>query len=283
MSKKVVITADSPIDIGGDLAARFDIHIIPMYVNLNDKSYKDGVDLYPDDIFKNYDENGTLPTTSAIPIGDYADFFSEFLNDGAQVVHFSLSSEISSTHNNAKLAAEELDGVYVIDSLHLSSSIALQAIKACEMRDSGMSAEEIARAASSFAEKTCTSFVLEKLEYMKKGGRCSATAALGANILGIRPCIEMHGGTLDVAKKYRGKISAVRQQYVADQLAAHKGELDLSRIFLTHSGMPRQEIDDLCKLIKKTAPFKEVLVARAGCTISSHCGPGCMGILFMVK
>ena len=107
MSKKVVITADSPIDIGGDLAARFDIHIIPMYVNLNDKSYKDGVDIYPDDIFKNYDENGTLPTTSAIPIGDYADFFSEFLNDGAQVVHFSLSSEISSTHNNAKHSQKE--------------------------------------------------------------------------------------------------------------------------------------------------------------------------------
>ena len=283
MSKKVVITADSPVDIYSELAERYDIHIIPMYVNLNDKSYRDGVDITPDDIFNNYEENGTLPTTSAIPIPDYEDFFTSFINGGAEVVHFSLSSGISATHNNAKLAAEDMEGVYVVDSQHLSSSIALQVIKACEMRDEGKNAAEIASAVADLADKTCTSFVLEKLEYMKKGGRCSATAALGANILGIRPCIEMHGGTLDVAKKYRGKISMVRRQYVSDQLEAHKDNLDLDRIFLCTSGIPQEEIDDLCNLIKETAPFKEVLITRAGCTISVHCGPGCMGILFMTK
>ena len=283
MSKRVVVTADSPVDIYSELAQRYDIHIIPMYVNLDDKSYRDGVDLHPDDIFKNYDENGTLPTTSAIPIPDYEDFFNSFTSEGAEVVHFSLSSGISATHNNAKLATEDMDDVYVIDSQHLSSSIALQVIKACEMRDEGKSAAEIAQAVEGLAEKTCTSFVLEKLEYMKKGGRCSAATALGANILGIRPCIEMHGGKLDVAKKYRGKINVVRRQYVADQLAAHEGDIDLDRIFLCTSGIPQQEIDALSQLIKDTVPFKEVFVTRAGCTISSHCGPGCMGILFMTK
>lgn len=282
-NKNVVITTDSPADLSAELESRYDIHVIPLYVNLGEKSYRDGVDIRTPDIFKHYDETGELPSTSAVPIGDYQDFFKSFVDEGKEVVHFSLSSCISSTHQNAKLAAQDIPGVYVIDSLHLSSGIALQVIKACEMRDEGKSAAEIADAAVDFYKKTCTSFVLEKLEYMKKGGRCSTVAALGANILGIRPCIEMNEGKLGVVRKYRGKIFSVKEQYIKDELNAYKNKIDLSRIFITSSSISDEEEKELIALIKSILPFKEVLRGRAGCTIASHCGPGCMGILFMTK
>lgn len=282
-SRNVVITTDSPADLSAELESRYDIHVIPLYVNLGERSYLDGVDIRTPDIFKHYDETGELPSTSAVPIGDYQDFFKSFVDEGKEVVHFSLSSCISSTHQNAKLAAQDIPGVYVIDSLHLSSGIALQVIKACEMRDEGKSAAEIADAAVDFYKKTCTSFVLEKLEYMKKGGRCSTVAALGANILGIRPCIEMSEGKLGVVRKYRGKILSVKEQYIKDELNAHKDDADLSRIFITSSSISDEEEKELIALIKSILPFKEVIRGRAGCTIASHCGPGCMGILFMTK
>lgn len=283
MNKKVVITTDSPADLSEELVSRYSIHVLPLYVTLGGKSYRDGVDISTPDIFAHYDETGELPSTSAIPIGDYSDFFRKFTDEGFKVVHFSLSSEISSTCQNAVIAAQELDGVYVMDSRHLSSGIALQVIKACEMRDEGKTAAEIAEAAADFNKKTCTSFVLEKLEYMNKGGRCSTVAALGANILSIRPCIEMHGGKLDVARKYRGKILDVKKKYIVDELNAHKDDVDLSRIFITSSSSNEQEEQELKETVLGVLPFEQVLFGRAGCTIASHCGPGCMGILFMTK
>ncbi len=283
MDRKVVITTDSPADLSQELVNEYDIHVLPLYVTLAGKSYRDGVDISTPDIFTHYDETGELPSTSAIPIGDYEDFFRAFVNYGCDVVHFSLSAEISSTHQNAHLAAEELRGVHVIDSRHLSSGIALQVIKACELRDEGKSAAEIAKAAVGFNEKTCTSFVLEKLEYMNKGGRCSTVAALGANILSIRPCIEMHGGKLDVARKYRGKILDVKKKYIVDELTAHRDDADLSRIFITSSSVDEAEEQELKETVLSVLPFEQVLFGRAGCTIASHCGPGCMGILFMTK
>lgn len=283
MYSKVVTTTDSPADLSAELETRYDIHVLPLYVNLGGKLYRDGIDITTPDIFRHYDETGELPTTSAIPIGDYEAFFKSFIDEGKKVVHFSLSSEISSTHQNARLAAEGMDGVYVIDSRHLSSGIALQVIRACEMRDEGMSVEDIAKAAVDLNKKTCTSFVLDKLEYMKKGGRCSTVAALGANLLSIRPCIEMKDGKLGVARKYRGKILDVKKKYIEDELNAHKDDADLSRIFLTSSSASDAEVKELTALIKSILPFKEVLIGCAGCTIASHCGPGCMGILFMTK
>lgn len=153
MKSNVVITTDSPADLSAELESRYDIRVLPLYVNLGGKSYRDGIDITTPDIFRHYDETGELPTTSAIPIGDYEAFFKSFIDEGKKVVHFSLSSEISSTHQNARLAAEGMDGVYVIDSRHLSSGIALQVIRACEMRDEGMSAEDIAKAAVDLNKK----------------------------------------------------------------------------------------------------------------------------------
>ena len=151
------------------------------------------------------------------------------------------------------------------------------------MRDEGKSADEIAAAAVDFNKKTCTSFVLEKLEYMKKGGRCSTVAALGANLLSIRPCIEMSEGKLGVARKYRGKILDVKKKYIEDELNAHKDDADLSRIFITSSSISDADEKELIDKILSILPFKEVHRGRAGCTIASHCGPGCTGILFMTK
>ena len=237
MKSNVVITTDSPADLSAELESRYDIRVLPLYVNLGGKSYRDGIDITTPDIFRHYDATGELPTTSAIPIGDYEAFFKSFIDEGKKVVHFSLSSEISSTHQNARLAAEGMDGVYVIDSRHLSSGIALQVIR----------------------------------------------ASLGANLLSIRPCIEMKDGKLGVARKYRGKILDVKKKYIEDELSAHKDDADLSRIFLTSSSASDAEVKELTALIKSILPFKEVLIGCAGCTIASHCGPGCMGILFMTK
>ena len=276
MNSKVVITTDSPADLSAELETRYDIHALPLYVNLGGKSYRDGIDITTPDIFRHYDETGELPSTSAIPIGDYETFFKSFVDAGKEVVHFSLSSGISSTHQNAMIAAEGMEGVHIIDSLHLSSGIALQVIRACEMRDEGKSADEIAAAAVDFNKKTCTSFVLEKLEYMKKGGRCSTVAAL-------RPCIEMKDGKLGVARKYRGKILDVKKKYIEDELNAHKDDADLSRIFITSSSISDADEKELIDKILSILPFKEVHRGRAGCTIASHCGPGCTGILFMTK
>ena len=287
MNSKVVITTDSPADLSAELETRYDIHVLPLYVNLGGKSYRDGIDITTPDIFRHYDETGELPTTSAIPIGDYEAFFKSFIDEGKKVVHFSLSSEISSTHQNARLAAEGMDGVYVIDSRHLSSGIALQVIRACEMRDEGMSAEDIAKAAVDLNKKTCTSFVLDKLEYMKKGGRCSTVAALGAAILSRNS--ELAVLHLDARTdgeqvgSERGKILDVKKKYIEDELNAHKDDADLSRIFITSSSASDAEVKELTALIQSILPFKEVLIGCAGCTIASHCGPGCMGILFMTK
>jgi len=282
MPKKIVITADSPVDLTPELAEKFNIAVIPLYVTIEDKTYKDGVDIFPEDIFKKYHEYGILPHTSAIPISDYSEFFSGFVQNGFAVVHLSLSSEISSTYQNAVIASDGLNDVYIVDSRSLSMGITLLAVKASEMRNNGLEALEIAEALTALREHIHASFVVDKLDFLRKGGRCSALTALGANVLGIHPCIEMQNGILKLAKKYRGKIETVQLQFLADQLSA-SDNIDLEKAFICHSGIPADQLEVLRKLSKKSRNFSEVLVTQAGCTISTHCGPNCVGISFLEK
>ena len=277
---KTVITADSPIDLSAEQAKRYGIEVIPLHVILDSEDYLDGVNITPDDIYKAFDEKNILPSTSAISVAEYEDFFKKFTDEGLNVVHLSLSSAISSTHQNACIASSDLDNVHVVDTKRLSSGIAILALKAVEMAESGMSASEIAANLTAMRDKVSTSFILETLTYMNKGGRCSSLVAFGANILGIKPTIENQlDGSLTVGKKYRGKIDVVRRQYIDDKLSSP--DIDYSRIFVDHSGIDEDELNSLKSYIERNYNFREIITTRAGSTISTHCGPGTFALMFM--
>lgn len=281
--KPVIISADSPIDFTAQQAQRFGIKVIPMHISLDGSEYLDGADITTPELFAAYREKKILPKTSAVAIAEYTEFFAGFLKDGFEVVHLSLSAQLSSTHQNAVIAATQLEGVYVLDTMHLSSSIALLAIKAAKMRDSGeLSAKQIFEQLRGMREKVHTSFVLDTLTFMSKGGRCSGVAAFGANILGIRPMIEMNEGSLGVAKKYRGKPETVQLTYLQDALSQYK-DIDDSLAVICHTGITPAQYAVLEKKAKEIGHFKEIMEMQAGCTISTHCGPNAMGILFMSR
>ena len=279
---KTVITADSPIDFTHSQAERFGIKIIPLHITLDGKEYLDRVNIETEDMFRVYAEKKILPQSSAVSVAEYADFFGSIADEDTQIVHLSLSSNLSSTHQNALIAAKEIPGVFVLDTLHLSSSIALLAVKGAAMRDSGAGAEEIYTALSDMRGKVHTSFVLDTLAFMSKGGRCSPVTAFGANILGIRPMLEMTDGKLGIAKKYRGKIDAVQLTYVEQALERYDN-IDKSLAVVCHCGTSPEQVGKLIKLAKKTGGFREVMEMQAGCTIATHCGPNTMGILFMTE
>jgi len=279
MKKPVIITADSTCDLSPELLERFNIKTIPLTIVLGEESYLDGA-LSPMDIYARYEADGTLPKTSAVGMQSFIDFFSEFINEGYEVVHFDISSELSTTFNNARLAALELEGVYPVDTRSLSSGVALLAMEAADCRDKGMSAVEIQEYVTALIEKVETSFVLDTLEFMWKGGRCSGVAALGANILKLKPALEMADGKLGVYKKYRGAMGNVYKQYIKERLEGKK--LRSGRIFITNSGgLSDDTLASLEALVKEIVPGCEVFHAIAGCTISCHCGPGTMGVLFI--
>ncbi len=280
--KKVIISTDSPSDIPASIAEKLSISICPLHIVLNGEDKLDGVNITSDVIFDNYKQTKTLPTTSAIPVGEYADKFAELTADGSSVVHISLSSGVSSSHRNAAIAAEDFENVYVVDSMLLSTAMALLVIKASHMADSGMSAQDIVKELEVLREKVDISFVLDNLEFLAKGGRCSAVTALGANILGIRPSLEMRDGKLGVCKKYRGKIDKVQLQYLNERLAS-MGEVDDEIAFLTFSKVDEAQLAAMEEIVKASGKFKEVITASAGCTITSHCGPNCTGIIALKK
>lgn len=282
MGKPVVITADSTFDFSPEMMEKYKVKSYPLAISLDDKIYRDGVDIMPDDIYAQYRAKGKLPKTSAVSPGEYKDFFEGFTKQGYAVVHINLSTGLSVTHNNALLAAQELEDVYPVDSLNLSTGIGLVVIRACEMRDNGMEAPAIAEELKKIIPLSRASFVLDTLEFLHKGGRCSSVAALGANLLKLKPCIEVIDGKMTVGKKYRGKLDVVLEQYTREKLSG-RDDIDLSRVFITHSGISEEIIESVKSVIKECCNFKEIIVTRAGCTITSHCGPNTLGVIFMVK
>ena len=282
MSQKVIIASDSTSDLNEELIARYGVKIVPLKVNLGDNQYTDGVDIDPDFIYQFYEENGQLPKTSAPSIADFENFFKEQTADGSAVVFFTISSDMSATYNNARLAAEDVDNVYVVDTRNLSTGGGLLVVAAGEMAAEGKSAEEIAKACGELTARVDASFVIDNLEFLHKGGRCSAVAAFGANLLQLKPCITVHDGKMGVSKKYRGSFSSTLQKYVADRIG-DGSDIDLDRIFVTHAGCDEAIVNQCVEQVKAVAPFKEVFVTRAGCTISSHCGRNTLGVLFVRK
>ncbi len=282
MSKKVLITRDSTSDLPLDIIEKFNIKTIPLGITLGEKNYSDGVDIDPDFIYKYHEEHGVLPKTSAANISEMVDFFAPFVEEGYAIVHFTISSKMSSTYQNSLLAAEEFEDVYVVDTANLSTGEALLIMKAAELANDGKSAKEIFDVVSALVPYVDASFVIDNLEYLHKGGRCSALAALGANLLKLKPCIQVKNGSMGVCKKYRGRYIQTLEEYVGDRLV-NLSDIDLSRVFITHAGCDDEIVNTVKALVEKNADFKEVIVSRAGCTISSHCGRNTLGVLYLRK
>ena len=278
----IVITSDSTTDLGAALMERYNVSTIPLGVTLGDKTFRDGVDITPDDIYEHHRKTGELPKTTAANVGECIDFFRPFVEAGKTVIHFTISGEMSSTYNNACLAASEFDNVYVIDSRNLSTGGGLLVIAAAEMANKGLEAKEIVEKIEELKACVDASFVIDKLDYLHKGGRCSAVAVLGANLLKLKPCIEVKNGSMGVGKKYRGKYADVLKEYVLERLG-DGSDIDLDRVFVTHAGCDMEIVESVVELVKKTLPFKEVFVTRASCTISAHCGADTLGVLFIRK
>ena len=284
MSKKAIrVSADSTCDLSPQLLEEYDIETLPLYVVMEGRPYQDGVDLTPDGLYQKVQASGKIGSTAAINVEEYLSFFTHMKDTCETVIHFTISSEMSSCCQNARIAAAEVGGVYVIDSRNLSTGIGLLVLRACELARQGMAAEVIVSYIENMAGRVDASFIPESLEFLKMGGRCSALAALGANLLRIKPCIQVRDGVMGVGKKYTGSHEKVLLKYVGDRLL-HLEDVDLSRVFITHSGMDDPAlVDKVEDAVLAAAPFEEVLVTRAGCTISNHCGPNTLGVLFCRK
>ena len=278
----IKITSDSTCDLSAEQLQQHNIQLLPMCISMGDKLLRDGVEITPDDIYAHVDAGGDICTTSALNFTDYSDCFTPLSQEYDAVIHINISAEFSSCYQNAVLASQEFDNVYVVDSRNLSTGHGHVVLRAAELAESGMDVKDIVAELNNFTAKVDASFILSRLDYMKKGGRCSSVVALGANLLHLRPCIEVVNGKMQVGKKYRGSFEKCVDQYIRDRLA-HPENLDLSRIFITHSGVADSALETARRAGEDCASFQEILVTRAGCTVSSHCGPGTLGILFLHK
>ena len=279
---KIKITSDSTCDLSAELLEKNNITLFPLTVIKDNQAYSDGVTITTDDIFAHVAAGGDLCTTTAGSVGEYLELFGKYANDYDAIIHISLSSELSSSYQNACLAAEDFANVTVIDSRNLSTGQGLVVLKACEMAQSGAPVEEIKEYITAFTEKVEASFLIDQLGYMVKGGRCSAVAALGANLLGLKPCIEVKNGKMGVVKKYRGNYAKSLATYVKERLA-DRDDIDRTILFITHSPVSEECEQAVAAAIETCPAFDNVYWTKAGCTVSCHCGPGTLGVLFVRK
>lgn len=274
------ILADSTCDLSPEQLERYNIRLTPLYVRLGDRDYRDGVDIHPDDIYAHVAAGGALASTAAVNMADYVRVFSEYSRRMDFVIQVCISSDFSSCYQNACLAAADYPNVYVVDSRNLSTGHGLVVLEAVRLAENGMQPEEIVAQLNEVTARVRASFILDRLDYMKKGGRCSSVAVLGANLLRLRPCIAVTDGKMGVEKKFRGSFEKCVRDYVTDRLAG-RTDLDLRRVFITHSGVDDEIVRIAREMIRSLQPFEEICVTRAGCTVSSHCGPGTIGVLFI--
>ncbi|MBR2614603.1 MAG: DegV family protein [Clostridia bacterium] len=274
---KIALSTETTADLTPELRKEFGVTILPFKVVLKDTTYNDG-DITTEEIFKFVDKTGILPKTTAINQFEYQEYFENLKKDYDAVIHIALSSGLSSSCQNAILASQEVENVFVVDSLALSTGIALQVIYARKLIDEGLDAKEIYEKLIARRENAQVSFVVERLDYLHKGGRCSSLALLGANILKIRPRIVMKDGKLSSDKKYRGKMEAVVEKYCTDTLAEFSN-IDKTIAFITYTTATDEMVNAAVSALKN-AGFERVEIARAGCTIASHCGANTLGILY---
>ena len=278
---KIKILSDSTCDLSPALLAENEISLVPLTVVKGDEQFKDGVTITAADIFAHVAAGGDLCSTAANSIGEYADEFEKY-TEYEGVIHITIGSGFSSCYQNACLAAEDYPNVRVVDSQNLSTGQGLVVLKACELAKTAADLDALADELRAFTEKVEASFLVDKLDYLAKGGRCSAVAALGANLLNLKPCIEVKNGKMGVVKKYRGKYEKCLSSYVKERLAGRE-DIDRSILFVTQT-----EVSDACyeavmAAVAENGNFEKTYETVAGCTVSCHCGPGTLGVLFVRK
>lgn len=278
----IKITTDSTCDLPEGLLERYDISVIPLGVVKGDRLYRDGEEIHPADIAAHVDAGGDLPATNAVNIADYEALFRERREHCDAVIHLNIGMGFSSCHQNARLAAEEVPEVYVVDTENLSVGHGALVLAAAEAAEAGQSVPEILDLLEDLTGRAEMSFVLDRLDYMKKGGRCSAVTALGANLLKLHPCIEVIGGKMSVTKKYRGSMEKVVTDYLRDRLAG-RDDLDTHRAILVDTCGDDHLMAVARAALAEDGRFGEVLETKAGCTIFSHCGPNVLGLLLLRK
>ena len=283
MSVKII--SDSTCDLSEELIKMYDVKILPLHVMLGEDEYEDGVNITPDEIYRWSDANKATPKTSALSITDAMEMMHECGDDGSEMVCFSISEQMSTSGNVLRMAAAELgmeDRVIVINSASLSTGVGLQVIEAAIMAQQGKTAKEIAVYIEEIKPYVRASFVVDTLTYLYRGGRCGGLTALAGGALKIHPQIVVRNGAMKPEKKYRGKLSSVILNYVQD-MEAQLRNARTDRVFITHSGCDVEVIEKVYKYLEDLNIFEEILITRAGSVISSHCGPGTLGVLFIEK
>ena len=278
----IKILSDSTCDLCPELLEKYNISLVPLSVIKDGKDYKDGITITPADIFEHVAKGGDLCSTSAVSIGEYADIFAKYADDYDGVVHINIGSGFSTCYQSACLAAEEFDNVRIIDSRNLSTGQGHIVLKACELAQNCEDLDILADTLRAYTEKVEASFLVDKLDYLVKGGRCSSAAALGANLLNLKPCIEVRDGKRSVVKKYRGNYAKCLAAYVKERLDGRE-DIDRSILFITQTTISDDCHTSVMDAVNTYGQFDHVYETNAGCTVSCHCGPGTLGILFIRK
>jgi len=279
---KIKILSDSTCDLYPEQLEKYDITLVPLTIIKDGKAYSDGVTITPAEIFSHVAEGGDLCTTTAMNAGEYAEWFSKYANDYDGVIHINIGSSFSSSYQNACLAAQDFENVRVIDSQNLSTGQGLVVLKACELAKTCESLDDLKAQLDAFTPRVEASFLLDQLKYMVKGGRCSSVVALGANLLNLKPCIEVKGGKMSVVKKYRGNYAKCLANYVKDRLH-NRDDLDRDILFVTRTPVTDECLEAVKNAVDTYADFETIYWTEAGCTVSCHCGPATLGVLFVRK
>ena len=281
----VKIVSDSTCDLSQELLQRYDVSILPLHILLGEQEYEDGQDIFPDEIYQWSDKNKTTPKTSAPALDRVMDLLRPYVAEGREVICFAISESMSTSANVMRIAAEELEAeklITVIDSANLSTGIGLLVIEAAIMAQNGKNAQDIVKKMEELKPFVRASFVVDTLSYLYRGGRCSGLAAMAGGALKLHPKIVVEDGAMNPAKKYRGKMKKVLMDYVKDMENELK-QAKKDRVFITHSGCDQDIIREIYQHLDSLNIFSEILVTRAGGVISSHCGPGTLGVLFISK
>ena len=279
---KIKITSDSTCDLSKEILEKYDISTIALTVIKDGVSFRDNVTITPAEIFAHVASGGSLCSTTALNANEYEEVFAKYSAQYDGVIHINLGSGFSSSHQNARLAAESFENVRVIDSQNLSTGQGLVVLKACELAQKDLTLDEIEAQLNEYTTKVEASFLLDQLQYMVKGGRCSMVAALGANLLNLKPCIEVKGGKMGVVKKYRGNYAKCLANYVKDRLC-DRDDIEKGTLFVTRTPVNDECLNAVADAVKQYDDFENTYWTEAGCTVSCHCGPGTLGVLFVRK
>lgn len=278
----IKILSDSTCDLPKALLEQYDITLAPLTVVKGNDQFQDGVTITPAEIFDHVAAGGDLCSTAALSIGEYADLFEQYAADYDGIIHINLGSGFSACHQNARLAAEDFPNVRCVDSRNLSSGQGLLVLEACRLARELEDLDEIVNALHAYADRIESSFLVEKLDYLVKGGRCSSAAALGANLLNLKPCIELKDGKMAVGKKYRGNYAKCLSSYVRERLDGRE-DIDRGTVFITWTQVSDEALTLVREAVHTYGCFDNVYESVAGSTISCHCGPGTLGVLYVRK